>query len=280
VQTLYALLRLFREYIVFTLLTGLSLFLIANNNSAPVQVLRSFSILTFASFQSGSNQIANLFTSAQDAQTLRDVNVALMEEVMQLRQLRQENLELRRKIGFRERVSYPLVPAEIIGKNLSLGQNMITIDAGSDDSVGVNMPVINEHGLVGKIIATTAGYAIAQLALHRDFRATAKVKRSRIDGIIAWDEGDMLILKNIDKTADIIPGDTIVTSEYSNIYPSEIMIGVIRSIGPGGGGYFDRILVEPRVNFASLERVFVMRYRSSPQRSHLEETMFPDEDER
>ena len=129
-QTLYALLRLFREYIVFTLLTGLSLFLIANSDSAPVQVLRSFSIITFASFQSGSSQIANLFTSSQDAQTLRDVNVTLMEEVMQLRQLRQENLELRRKIGFRDRVSFPLVPAEIIGKNLSLGQNMITIAAG------------------------------------------------------------------------------------------------------------------------------------------------------
>ncbi|MBN1446297.1 MAG: rod shape-determining protein MreC [Bacteroidetes bacterium] len=278
-RTLIGLFQLFRDYIILTLLSGLSVLLIAQSDSAPVQVLRSFSILTFASLQASTNWAAGLFSTTQDAETLRDVNVSLMEEVMQLRRLRQENIELRRKIGFRERESYPLVPAEIVGKSLSLGQNMITIDAGSDDSIAVNMPVINEEGLVGRVIATSPAYAVAQLALHRDFRATAKVKRSRIDGIIAWREGDNLVLQNVWKTADVIPGDTVVTSEYSNIFPPEIMVGVIRSIGPGDGGLFSHIEVEPRVHFASLERVFVVRYRSDPERNRLEEQSIPEAEE-
>lgn len=277
-QFLYGVFRVFRDYIVLTMLSAMSLLLIANSDSAPVQVLRSFSIITFASLQSSTTWAAGLFSADQDAAKLRDVNVTLMEEVMQLRQLRQENLELRRKIGFRERSSYALVPAEIVGKSLSLGQHMITLDAGSKDSISVNMPVINENGLVGKVIATSGSYAIAQLALHRDFRATAKVKRSRIDGIIAWEEGDDLILKNVDKTADVLPGDTIVTSEYSNIYPAELMIGIVRSIGSGGGGQFSHIVIEPRVHFASLERVFVVRYRSDPERARIERAVFPGED--
>jgi len=279
VQFLFSVFRVFRDYIMLTVLSALSLFLIVNSDSAPVQVLRSFSIITFASLQSSTTWAAGMFSADRDAAKLRDVNVTLMEEVMQLRQLRQENLELRRKIGFRERSSYALVPTEIVGKSLVLGQHMITLDAGSDDSIAVNMPVINENGLVGKIIATTGSYAIAQLALHRDFRATAKIKRSRIDGIIAWEEGDNLILKNVDKTADVLPGDTIVTSEYSNIYPAELMIGVVRSIGPGGGGQFSHIVVEPRVHFASLERVFVIRYRSIPERSQIEQAVFPSEEQ-
>ncbi len=278
-QFLFSVFRVFRDYIMLTVLSALSLFLIVNSDSAPVQVLRSFSIITFASLQSSTTWAAGMFSADRDAAKLRDVNVTLMEEVMQLRQLRQENLELRRKIGFRERSSYALVPTEIVGKSLVLGQHMITLDAGSDDSIAVNMPVINENGLVGKIIATTGSYAIAQLALHRDFRATAKIKRSRIDGIIAWEEGDNLILKNVDKTADVLPGDTIVTSEYSNIYPAELMIGVVRSIGPGGGGQFSHIVVEPRVHFASLERVFVIRYRSIPERSQIEQAVFPSEEQ-
>ncbi len=274
-RTLLGLLQLFRDYIVLTILSGFSILLIAQSDSAAVQVLRSFSIVTLASVQASSSWAAGLFTTAQDAEALRDVNVSLMEEVMQLRRLRQENLELRRKIGFRERQSYPLVPAEIVGKNLALGQNMITLDAGSDDSIAVNMPVINEQGLVGKIVATSPGYAVAQLALHRDFRATAKVKRSRIDGFIAWRGGEHLMLQHVSRTADIIPGDTVVTSEYSNIFPPEVMIGVVRSIGPGDGGQFSEIEVEPRVNFAALERVFVVRYREDPGRMQLEKRVYP-----
>ncbi len=273
-QTLIALIRVFREYITLTVLAGLSVILVANSDSVPVQVLRSFSLVSLASLQASSNWVSNLFSSDQDAETLRDVNVSLMEEVMQLRRLRQENMELRRKIGFRDRSNWPLVPAEIVGKNLALGQNMITLDVGEEDSVTVNMPVINEEGLVGKIVATSGSFSIAMLALHRDFRATAKIKRSRIDGILAWKEGENLVLQNVWKTADIIPGDTVVTSEYSNIFPPEIMIGIIRTIGPGEGGLFSRIDVEPRVNFASLERVFVVRYRKEPVRAALEERVF------
>lgn len=273
-QTLIAFIRVFREYITLTVLAGLSVILVANSDSVPVQVLRSFSLVSLASLQSTSNWVSNLFSSDQDAETLRDVNVSLMEEVMQLRRLRQENMELRRKIGFRDRSNWPLVPAEIVGKNLALGQNMITLDVGEEDSVAVNMPVINEEGLVGKIVATSGSFSIAMLALHRDFRATAKIKRSRIDGILAWKEGENLVLQNVWKTADVIPGDTVVTSEYSNLFPPEIMIGIIRTIGPGEGGLFSRIDVEPRVNFASLERVFVVRYRKEPVRATLEERVY------
>jgi len=274
VQTLIAFIRAFREYITLTVLAGLSVVMISNSDSRPVQVLRSFSLFSLAALQSSSNWVATVFSSDQDAETLRDVNVALMEEVMQLRRLRQENMELRRKIGFRDRSNWPLVPAEIVGKNLAIGQNMITLDVGEQDSVSVNMPVVNEEGLVGKIVATSDGYSIAMLALHRDFRATAKIKRSRIDGILAWREGENLVLQNVWKTADAVPGDTVVTSEYSNVFPPEIMIGVIRRIGPGEGGLFSRIDVEPRVDFASLERVFVVRYRREPIRARLEEQVY------
>jgi len=271
VQLLLGFLRAFREYIVFVILASLSMLLITNSDGAPVRVLRSFSILIFASVQSGSTWAADIFSPGTDEDALRNVNVSLLEEVMRLRRLQQENIELRRKIGFRERSLYPLVAAEIVGKNLALGQNMVTLDVGENDSVRVNMPIINEDGLVGKIVATSARYSIGMLALHRDFRATAKVKRSRVDGIIAYTAGEMLRLQNIWKTADVLPGDTIVTSEYSNVFPPEILIGTIASIGPGEGGLFSQIDVQPRVNFPALERVFVVLFAGNRERREIEE---------
>ena len=86
-------------------------------------------------------------------------------------------------------------------------------------------------------------------------------------------------MTNVGKTADVLVGDTVVTSEYSNIYPPEIMIGIVRAIGAGEDGQFSRIEIEPRVQFASLERVFVVRYRSDPARERLERSMYPREEE-
>ncbi|MCZ7555898.1 MAG: rod shape-determining protein MreC [Bacteroidia bacterium] len=271
-QLFLAFIRIFREYIVLVILAALSLLLMTNSSSAPVRVFRSVSIIFFATLQSGSTWAAEVISPRTDENTLRDVNVGLLEEVMRLRGLQQENIELRRSIGLRERTPYPLVTAEIVGKNLALGQNMITLDVGEDDSVRVNMPIISETGLVGKIVATSNRYAIGMLALHRDFRTPAKIKRSRVDGIIAYHSGSRLRLQNIWKTADVIKGDTIVTSEYSNVFPPEILIGVVTSIGPGEGGLFSQIEVQPLAAFSSLERVFVVLRKSNEERNRLERT--------
>jgi len=274
VQLLFEFIRAFRDYIVFTVLASVCIVVILNSNEPPVRLLRSATVFTFATLQSSSTRISNLFSPRADESILRDINVELLEEVMQLRRLQQENLELRRKIGFRERSSYPLIPAEIIGKNLALGQNMLTLDVGVDDGVRVNMPIINQEGLVGKVVATSARYSIGMIAIHRDFRATAKIKRSRIDGFITWKTGQELRLQNVDKTADVLPGDTIVTSEYSNIFPSEVLIGTVRSIGPDEGGLFSLIIVQPFVDFSSLERVFIVQYVTDPERESIEDSMY------
>jgi rod shape-determining protein MreC len=269
-QLLLAFIRTFREYIVFVTLAALSMLLMTNSDSAPVRVFRSVSIILFATVQSGSTWAADVISPRTDENTLRDVNVALLEEVMRLRGLQQENIELRRNIGLRERSPFPLVAAEIVGKNLALGQNMITLDVGEKDSIRVNMPIISEAGLVGKVIATSSSYSIGMLALHRDFRTPAKIKRSRVDGIIAYQSGATLRLQNIWKTADVIKGDTIVTSEYSNVFPPEILIGVVTGIGPGEGGLFSQIDIQPLADFPSLERVFVVLRKSDPERVKLE----------
>ena len=270
-RLLLGILRLFKEYIVLTVLCSISLFLIVHSDSAPVSFLRSMTVFVFASFQTTSNWFGGSLSLREENESLRDMNMMLMEEVMQLRRFKQENSELRTLLHFRNPTSYTIIPGEVVGRNLSLGQNTITADVGEQDSVMVNMPVINEQGLVGKVIATSAHFCVIQIATHRDFRSTAKVKRSGIDGIIAWKSGEKLLLQNIWKTADIVVNDTIVTSTYSSYYPPELPIGVITSIGPGTGGLYSKIEVAPFASYSSLRRVFVIRYHADAEHARLEE---------
>ena len=265
----------FKDYIVTTALSLVSIFLIAHSDSPQIQVLRTISVATVATLQSSSGRMSAFLSARNENATLRAINMELTEELLLLRRFKQENAELRSMVGFMQRSPYPLVPAEIVGKNFSPGMTTITIDAGERDSVRVRMPVVTERGLVGKVIAVSAGYSIVQLATTKDFRATAKVARSRVDGIIAWKSGETLTLLNVLKTADVQKGDTVVTSEYSNTYPPEVPIGTVNFIGPGDRGVFSNIEITPHVQYQKLERVFVVRYTVRSEQQTLEQRTLP-----
>jgi len=269
-QFLLTLFRTFRAYIIAGILAAFSILLITTGDTPSVQVLRSAAVSFLGTIQNLTGWLATGFSSNEENEALRDVNMTLMEEVMQLRRLRWENQELRSMLAFRNHSLLPLIPAEIIGKNFSLGQTTVTLNVGERDSVLLMMPVITERGLVGKIVAVSHNYSIVQLAMNREFRITAKVNRSHVDGIIAWKQGDNLLLQNVWKTADVLVGDTIITSEYSNTFPPDIPIGIIQSIGHGDGGLFSKIEVRPHVQFKTLERVFVIRYTGSHERDTIE----------
>jgi len=106
-------------------------------------------------------------------------------------------------------VTFKLTAGNVIGKSLLLLRNTITLDIGERDGIKADMPVISETGLVGKVIATSEHYSIAQLMQNKDFRASAKIQRTRVDGIIAWGGGDVLRLKNVSKTEDVKAGDIV-----------------------------------------------------------------------
>jgi rod shape-determining protein MreC len=124
--------------------------------------------------------------------------------------------------------------------------------------------------LVGRIIATSGHYSIGQLMLNKDFRASAKIQRSRIDGIIAWDGGETLQLKNIAKTQDVRVGDVVTTSDYSNIFPPGIRIGLVLRVTDHPGDLFKDVEIAPSVSFATLEQAFVVTAASDTERTALE----------
>jgi rod shape-determining protein MreC len=63
-------------------------------------------------------------------------------------------------------------------------------------------------------------------------------------------------------------GDTVVTSNYSSLFPQDIVIGTVTKVEPEQGTLFYSIQVEPAVNFATMEEAFVVLY--SPDQSRLD----------
>ena len=270
-QRLYTIIRLFKEYFVLALLLLVSIILLSLNDNRQLHAVRSYTVAFLGVFQDAVSVFPNIFELKRENQLLRQLNVSLSDEVSRLRSSRLENMRLRGLLSLREQSRFPMVAADVIGKSMSMLRNTITLNVGSSSGVKPDMPIVSESGLVGKVTAVSSHYAIGQIMLNKDFRASAKVLRNSIDGIVSWTGGDLVRLRNVAKKQDVREGDLIVTSDYSSIFPRDIKIGTIARITERPGSLMKDIDITPAVDFATLEQVFIVLAVPDPERSQLEQ---------
>jgi rod shape-determining protein MreC len=265
----------FREYLLLACIVILSIGLLAVNDTAQIHRIRALTIGSLGFLQDTFGFIPDYFELRRENRSLRELNVTLSDEASRLREASLENIRLRRLLELREHSPNRYVAANVVAKNLQLLRNTITLDAGSDRGIAVNMPIVTDAGLVGRVVGVSPGYAVGQIMLNKEFRASAKVQRGRVDGIIAWEGGDRVRLKNVAKTLDVDQGDVVITSEYSSIYPPGIRIGIVAGIRQDPSSLFQNIDIAPAVDFARLEEVFVIVANPDSERTALEHRFAP-----
>ena len=138
------------------------------------------------------------------------------------------------------------------------------------------MAVLSQSGLAGRVIAVSPHYSVAQTILNKDFRAGARIQRSRVDCIVEWTGGEGIELKNISKKQDVRTGDVVETSGFSSLFPPGIVVGTVTSVTEPPGSLFKEVEAALSTNFATLEQVFIVLQPGRPQsaasrttRSHL-----------
>ncbi len=269
-QRLFGILLAFKEYVVLVVLLILSLIILGSNNNPQIRSIRSFTVGFVGTMQDILSVIPNVVEIQKENEVLRQLNVNLSDEVNRLRAARLENLRLRSMLEMRERSSFQLVPADIIGKSLTLLRNTITLNVGESSGVKPEMPIISETGLIGRVILTSGHYSVGQIMLNKDFRASAKIQRSRVDGIITWNGSNYLDLKNVAKSQDVREGDVVTTSEYSSEFPPDIKIGFVSNVTETPGNLFKDIQVTPGVDFPTIEQAFIITSLADTERVSLE----------
>lgn len=269
-ERLYNLLLLFKEYAILAGLVILSLLFLSLNDTPQVKRLRTIAAVTLGVVQDQIAFIPRYFRLAEENRILRRMNIDLADEASRLREAKLENLRLRALVGMKQTPTFTFLAANVVNRNLLHLRNTLTLDIGSEDGVADEMPVINDAGLVGVVIATSRYYSVVNILLNTDFRVSARDQRSRVDGILAWD-GAELQLKNIAKTLDIQIGDPIITSPYSNTHPEGIRIGIVSEVSEEPASLFRRVVVSPSVEFHKLEEVFVLAATPDRDRETLEQ---------
>lgn len=151
--------------------------------------------------------------------------------------------------------------ANIVYKTTDKSHNYIIIDKGSDDGVTVDMAVLSANGVCGVVNDVTKHFASVLTMLHPDARISAKLLPANQIGTVLWDgiSSKYAQLYDIPQHIPVNVGDTVITSGYSNIFPNNILVGIVSDVQETGHSSFLTIKIRLATNFNNINTVYLIR---------------------
>jgi rod shape-determining protein MreC len=110
---------------------------------------------------------------------------------------------------------------------------------------------------VGQVSNTSPGYAKVLLSIDPNSAIDAIVQHNRVQGMIKGN-GQDYNLQYVLKNDEVKVGDQIITSGMGGIFPKSLAIGTVVDVINSRRGMFQKIQVQPAVNFRKLEYVIIV----------------------
>lgn len=175
-------------------------------------------------------------------------------ELLRLRELYQMDIQYD---------SYTKVGAKIISRDTGNWYSSFVIDKGTDDGLAIDMNVIADGGLVGRITSIGPNWAKVTSIISDNANVSAKSLITSDTMIVSGDleamkDGVIRFSQLIDSQNNISEGDKIVTSHISDKYLPNIMIGYVYSITADPNNLTKSGYISPAVDFEHLEEVLVI----------------------
>lgn len=180
-----------------------------------------------------------------------------------------ENDRLRAIIDKEENLrDFESIHATVIARNPDQWEEKIIIDKGEAHGIEKNMAVVTEGGqLAGKIVTVTPFTSTVELLTteNRDFRVSAVIpgKNATFGLIEGFDqERSELIMKRIDSSFEVKPGEKVISSGLGGIFPKGLLIGEVTEVSTDDYGLTQLAYIRPAAKFSMLDHVIVAKRTS------------------
>lgn len=211
--------------------------------------------------QGNNTFFSNITTLKEENEILKEKNSELEKSLRELEIIKSENETLKEYVNLKDKYTeYTTVPGYIINKDISNYSNIIVINVGENDGIGVNMPVIADEGLVGHVISVTDKTAKVQTLIDTASAVSCVVGTTKDSMIIkgTLDSNTSLKATAISTSSTILEGDRAETSGLGGIYPKGIVVGTIKKVVNTKNLSNRYAILEPAVNFNKIETVLVI----------------------
>jgi len=241
---------------LFLVLASLSILLVVENG-----VVQRFRILgTARDIQAWAWTRTNSITTYFN---FRTENERLVAENLRLQQQLARYQAAERELDSAARCVEPdfcYIDAAIVKNTVDRQRNHLIIDRGRRDGVEPGLGVVTARGVVGIVGAAGENYAYVISILGAGQTVSAKLAASGAFGPMTWPgiQPDRMCLREIPVHIQAAPGDTVLTSGYSTIYPPDIPIGSVVSAKVSQGSS-QELTVALFEDFRTLHNVYVVR---------------------
>lgn len=172
---------------------------------------------------------------------------------------------------------YGFVISKIIGSSGNYGQFQYVLNKGFLDGIRKDMPVLGTSGIVGKIVSTGLNYSLLMPLNNRLFKSGVMLKRNNLQGLLEADLKGDVFMNMVRMGSEISLGDTVVTSNLSQLFPANYPVGTISSLRQN----VDKVNISAEINpfndIRSLTTVIVLLYKN--QENYIEELEIENESE-
>lgn len=247
----------YKSVVVFLICILISTMLLFNNQADQIVSLRSISLDFGREITNSLNWFVLLFNSIEENKELRKENMVLAFQNSQTREIIENNSDLRKLLDLKFRQQFDYTAAEIISWEFSPTISTVNLNIGKNDGIQKNMAVINQRGLVGKIILAGYNTSVCQLLTDKNFRVSSKVGAEDAVGILGFGRDNYAIM-DIQGTKTVAIGDTVFTSSHGNIFPEGIKIGEVARI-TDKPDIFKTIKIKLYVDYKNLRNVLIIK---------------------
>lgn len=227
--------------------------------------------------------VYNYFVSISTLRSAADENDALKARVQELEvevkqkaDLNSENERLRALLQLKETSKYKILTARIIGRDPSVWFDSSIINRGSLDGVTLNMPVVADGGLIGRVVAV--GPLTAQVDLLTYSKSAVggivgEIEGSNALGVVAGtSKKDLLEMKYVPGTIDVQVGQIVYTTGQDGIFPPGLKVGEIVNVVSGSATTPHQIQIRPAAKLSSMQEVGVLLYEP-PAKAEFEQKL-------
>jgi len=247
-----------RDRTVLAILIVASFALLSLPETRQLDFARSLLARIMRPAQHTVDLIADYSNVRAENERLRRMIATLMLERGRLLQFRDERERLRRLAEFKEEQTLKLVPAEVIGRDFDRIQTSLVIDKGTADGLAERMPVFSYEGLVGTVSHVEEKSAWVQLLASKNHPVSCLDKRSRVVGVLEWNNRNNFDLKHVGVVEDVAAGDTLLTSGFGGTIPKGFPVAIVQRVASSPDALSLRVTARGTVDFMALEEVFVM----------------------
>jgi rod shape-determining protein MreC len=264
-----------RTRIAVLVLAAVTLLAVDERDAATLRPLREASATLLGPFEDGVERATRPLREAwhevaaeDDSDDIREENEALRARVAELEaqviagdDARHQFEELSQTLDLDSLADIPTVTAQVTSgprSNLSLS---VEIDKGSDDGIGVGMPVVTSGGLVGRVSQVSGGRSNIELVTNPAFRVGVRLAENGALGTARGQgRGEPLVVdSNMEPGVEVGDGAGLVTSGVDrSTYPDGIPVAQVTSTREGAGGLSLELVAEPLVDVSRLSFVNVL----------------------